>query len=67
MGTDEQAIIDILSRRNLPHLRAVFEQYAKLEDVDLEKALSRELSFNFKKACITIGLSAKLFRRLVSA
>jgi hypothetical protein len=38
----------------------VFDFYAKLEDFDLEKSLARELSFNFKRACIAIGLRVVL-------
>lgn len=55
MGTDDNVFIDILTKRSKPHLRAVFDQYNKLDDYDIEKSIAREASFNFKRALVAIG------------
>lgn len=54
VGTDESVFINLLSQRPVNQLRVTFEEYAKLCEYDIEKSIKREMSFNLKKALVTI-------------
>jgi annexin A6 len=58
-GTDEQVFIDILTSRNFAQLRATFDHYAKLSDNDIDRAVKKETSFNFKRALQMVIRAAK--------
>ncbi|KJE90820.1 Anxa6 protein [Capsaspora owczarzaki ATCC 30864] len=53
-GTDEAVFIRTLTQRPINQLRITFEEYARLCEYDIEKSIKREMSFNLKKALITI-------------
>lgn len=59
MGTDEQVFIDVFTQRSFCQLRATFDHYSKLSDNDIERAVKKETSFNFKRALTTIAQAAK--------
>eukprot|EP00051_Salpingoeca_urceolata_P001038 m.38178 g.38178 ORF g.38178 m.38178 type:complete len:877 (+) comp11155_c0_seq3:295-2925(+) len=64
MGTNESVFIEILTQKNYAHLRAVFAQYSKLEDFDIEKSIVRETSFNLKAGLLTLVKAARSKPRL---
>ena len=45
----------ILASRSPPHLQAVFEQYRKLSQQDIEGAIKDETSGNLCKAFLAVG------------
>ncbi|XP_056091205.1 annexin A1a [Rhinichthys klamathensis goyatoka] len=51
-GTDCAVFIDILTTRNAPQLRKIFQQYAKYSKVDVAKALDLELKGDIE-TCLT--------------
>eukprot|EP00250_Pteridium_aquilinum_P016456 c23111_g1_i1 orf=346-1299(-) len=54
LGTDEAAIISILSTRSSAQLNACFNMYKQIHGHDIEKAMKRETSGNFMNALRTI-------------
>jgi len=54
IGTNEKVFIDILTKRSFPHLFAVNQCYSQLTGHSLESGISKETSFNFKSALITL-------------
>ena len=58
-GTDEDIFVDIFSKHGFQMLQAVFDDYAKLCDFDIEKSIKREMSMNLKKALTAIGKKKK--------
>jgi annexin A7/11 len=54
VGTDEKVFIDILSHRSFPQLHAINYAYAQTTGHNLEVAVSKETSGNFKRALNTL-------------
>ncbi|CAF1003086.1 unnamed protein product [Brachionus calyciflorus] len=54
LGTDEAEFIRILCTRSFSQLRATFEEYNKLSANGILKAIEKEMSGNFGKACMAI-------------
>lgn len=54
LGTDEKVFIEILSHRSFPQLHAINYAYAQITGHNLEVAVSKETSGNFKKALTTL-------------
>jgi len=54
IGTDEDVFIQILTSRNYPQLRLIFDDYDKMCDKDIIRSIKAETSFNFKKCLVTI-------------
>ena len=55
LGTDEETFNTILVHRSYPHLRAVFQEYAKLAHEDIEKSIKKEFSGDIKAGLLAIG------------
>ncbi|XP_009299724.2 annexin A1a isoform X1 [Danio rerio] len=53
-GTDCSVFIDILTSRNGPHLRKVFQQYNKYSKVDVAKAIDLELKGDIESCLIAV-------------
>lgn len=56
VGTDEIEFVRILCSRSFSQLRATFDEYYKLCQTDIEKAIKKEMSGDLEKACLAIGL-----------
>ena len=54
-GTDEIEFVRIFCTRNFAQLNATFLAYQKVADNTIEKAISKEISGNLKKALLAIG------------
>jgi len=54
VGTDEKKFIEILTHRSFPQLHAINYAYAQLTGHNLEVAVSKETSGNFKRALTTL-------------
>ncbi|XP_067296304.1 annexin A1a isoform X1 [Pseudorasbora parva] len=53
-GTDCAVFIDILTSRNAPHLRKVFQLYSKYSKVDVAKAIDLELKGDIESCLIAV-------------
>ncbi|XP_051897613.1 annexin A5-like isoform X2 [Pristis pectinata] len=53
-GTDEEKFIAILCSRSIPHLLAVFDEYRKINDIDLEDSIASECSGNLQSVMLAI-------------
>ncbi|XP_067828750.1 annexin A8-like protein 1 [Heptranchias perlo] len=53
-GTDEERFISILCSRSAPHLLAVFDEYRKINDIDLEDSIGSECSGNLQ--CVMLAI-----------
>lgn len=53
-GTDEERFISIICSRSIPHLLAVFEEYQKINDIDLEDSIASECSGNLQSVMLAI-------------
>jgi hypothetical protein len=53
-GTDESEFIRILCSRSYPQLVATFNEYSKLSNKDIEKAIKSEMSGDLERACLAI-------------
>uniref|UniRef100_UPI00398E691E annexin A5-like n=1 Tax=Pristiophorus japonicus TaxID=55135 RepID=UPI00398E691E len=53
-GTDEEKFISILCSRSVPHLLAVFDEYQKINEIDLEDSISGECSGSLQCAMLAI-------------
>jgi hypothetical protein len=56
-----------MCQRSFPHLRAVFEEYSKVANHDIEKAIEKEFSYNAKKSLLTIGVYQVFYHLLLSS
>ena len=54
LGTDEDTLIEIIGTRPGWMLKKVKEEYKRIYNVDLEKDVEDDTSFNFKKLLITL-------------
>eukprot|EP00047_Mylnosiga_fluctuans_P005097 m.238417 g.238417 ORF g.238417 m.238417 type:complete len:969 (+) comp13299_c0_seq1:50-2956(+) len=59
LGTQTEVFIEVMTRHSLPQTAVIFEQYNKLCDYDIEKSISRETSYDFKRALMAIVLFAR--------
>ena len=62
IGTNTSVFNTILASRSPPHLQAVFEQYRKLSQQDIEGAIKDETSGNLCKAFLAVGRNFVCFR-----
>ncbi|XP_059802356.1 annexin A5-like isoform X2 [Hypanus sabinus] len=53
-GTDEERFIAILCSRSVPHLLAVFDEYQKINDIDLEDSIASECSGSLQ--CVMLAI-----------
>ncbi|XP_072138635.1 annexin A5-like isoform X1 [Mobula birostris] len=53
-GTDEERFIAVLCSRSTPHLLAVFKEYQKINDIDLEDSIASECSGNLQRVMLAI-------------
>ncbi|GCC32483.1 annexin A5-like [Chiloscyllium punctatum] len=53
-GTDEEKFIAILCSRSVPHLLAVFDEYQKVYDIDLEDSIGSECSGSLQQVMLAI-------------
>ncbi|XP_069741782.1 annexin A5-like [Narcine bancroftii] len=53
-GTDEERFIAILCSRSIRHLLAVFDEYQKINDIDIEDSISSECSGNLQ--CVLLAI-----------
>lgn len=51
----------ILASRSPPHLKAVFEQYKNISQMDIEGAIKDETSGNLCKAFLAVGMGLSAF------
>ncbi|KAM9409975.1 LOW QUALITY PROTEIN: annexin A11-like [Pholidichthys leucotaenia] len=54
LGTDESKFSAILCTCSKPHLRAVFLEYQKMCDRDIEKSISREISGDLESGMLAV-------------
>ncbi|XP_048419602.2 annexin A5-like [Stegostoma tigrinum] len=53
-GTDEEKFIAILCSRSVPHLLAVFDEYQKMNDIDIEDSIGSECSGTLQQVMLAI-------------
>ncbi|XP_077468832.1 annexin A4-like isoform X1 [Stigmatopora argus] len=53
-GTDESKFNAVLCGRSKNHLRAVFEEYLEMFEVDIEKSIRREMSGDLKSGMLAV-------------
>ncbi|XP_048472346.1 annexin A5-like [Rhincodon typus] len=53
-GTDEEKFIAILCSRSVPHLLAVFDEYQKANDIDIEDSIGSECSGTLQQVMLAI-------------
>ena len=54
-GTDESVFLRIIATRNLYHLRAVFDEYARRHGKDIISVIKSEMSGDTESGYKTIG------------
>ncbi|CAB3986629.1 annexin A6-like [Paramuricea clavata] len=54
LGTDEEAIAEILTTRSRPHLNAVFEEYKQIADRHFMESMMSEMSGDLLKAVLAV-------------
>ncbi|XP_028396288.1 uncharacterized protein LOC114520254 isoform X2 [Dendronephthya gigantea] len=54
LGTDEEAIAEILTSRSRPHLNAVFAEFKQIADRDFTESMMSELSGDLLKAVLAV-------------
>lgn len=59
LGTDESEFIRILCSRSFSQINAICDEYEKISDKTLEKAIKKEMSGDLEKAFLAIIKSAK--------
>ena len=62
IGTDEDAVINIIARRPNWYIQKLREQYEKMYEVDLLKRVEEEVSCNFKKLLVGLIKSRSEYR-----
>lgn len=53
-GTDEEKFIAILCSKSVPHLLMVFDEYQKINDIDLEDSIGSECSGSLQSVLLAI-------------
>lgn len=61
IGTNTSVFNAILASRSPPHLKAVFEQYKNISQMDIEGAIKDETSGNLCKAFLAVGMGLSAF------
>ena len=64
-GTDESIFITIFCTRSYGQLRAMFEEYKNLAGHPIEEDINKELSGNFKKSLLSIGINFKIQLKVI--
>lgn len=59
IGTDEGEFVRILCSRSFAQLRATFDEYYKISNTDIEKAIKKEMSGDLERACLALAKSVR--------
>ncbi len=57
VGTDEIEFVRILCSRSYSQLKVTFEEYYRIANTDIDKAIKKEMSGDLERACSAIGKS----------